>query len=149
MVTGSGDKTLHLWDLKEGVVLKIMEGHCDWVGAVAISKDGGLILIASGDEKGGLITWDRDTGKPLTKTLQAHSCIDSLYFSPDSAVLATGLWDKTMKLWNTKTWQLHGNPINCHDYVNYIWYSPSGEFLAIATLGKIQIWNPNTRFTAL
>ncbi|KIK45230.1 hypothetical protein CY34DRAFT_801852 [Suillus luteus UH-Slu-Lm8-n1] len=118
MVTGSGDKTLRLWDLKEGVVLKIMEGHCDW---------------------------DGDTGKPLTKSLQAHSCIDSLDFSPDGAMLATGSWDKTTKLWNTKTWQLHGNPINCHDYVNCVRYSPSGEFLAIATLGKIQIWNPSTR----
>lgn len=139
----SGDKTLRLWDLKDGVVLKIMEGHCDWVGAVAISRDGGL--IASGDEKGELITWNGDTGEPLTKSFQAHSSIDSLDFSPDGAVLATGSWDKTAKLWNTKTWQLQGNPINCRDYVNCVRYSPSGEHLAIATIGKIQIWDTNTR----
>ncbi|KAG2066806.1 hypothetical protein BDR04DRAFT_1106145 [Suillus decipiens] len=28
IVTGSGDKTLRLWDLENGVVLKKMEGHC-------------------------------------------------------------------------------------------------------------------------
>ncbi|KAG2149068.1 uncharacterized protein EDB93DRAFT_358436 [Suillus bovinus] len=146
MITGSGDKTLRLWDLKDGVVLKIMEGHCDWVGAVAISRDGRL--IASGDEKGMLIIWDGDTGEPLTQSFQAHSAhsgIDSLDFSPDGAALATGGWDKKTKLWITKTWRLQGKPLNCRDYVNCVRYSPSGEHLAIATLGDIQIWDTNTR----
>jgi len=40
MVTGSADKTLRMWDLKDGVLLKKMEGHGAWVRALAVSGDG-------------------------------------------------------------------------------------------------------------
>src|SRR6267154_2210510 len=46
MVTDSGDKTLHLWDLKDGSLLKKVEGHSNDIWAVAVSRDGEF--IASG-----------------------------------------------------------------------------------------------------
>jgi WD40 repeat protein len=49
MVTGSYDTTIRLWDLKDGVELKKMEGHRNWVQAMEVSRDGQL--IASGDGK--------------------------------------------------------------------------------------------------
>ncbi|KAG0695826.1 hypothetical protein DFH29DRAFT_1005099 [Suillus ampliporus] len=143
MVTGSGDKMLHLWDLEDGVVLKKMEGHREEVRAVAVSKDGQL--IASGDNNGELIAWNRD-GESLTQPIKVHSKkIMSLDFSPDGAVLASGSWDRTTELWSTNTWQVQGNPINCGEDINCVRYSPSGEHLAIATDGNIQIWNAGTR----
>jgi WD40 repeat protein len=125
------DQTILLWDLKDGSVLKKMEGHKNNVRAVAISQDGRL--IASGDEDGALIAWHGDTGEPLTEAIKIHTaCIHSLDFSPDGTAMASGSWDKTTKLWCTKTWQVPGNPINCGSQVNCVRYSPSGEFLAIA-----------------
>lgn len=47
MVMGSADKTLRMWDLKDGVMLKKMEGHRAWVRALAVS--GGGQSITSGD----------------------------------------------------------------------------------------------------
>lgn len=61
MVTGLGDRTLCLWDLETGLVLKEMKGHRTWVGAVAVSGDGQL--IASGDANGELIAWDGHSAK--------------------------------------------------------------------------------------
>jgi len=142
MVTGSRDKTLHLWDLKDNVLLKKLEGHHHWVEAVTVSRDGQL--IASADEKGDVIAW-RGDGEPLTQALKIHSGrIRSLDFSPDGAVLVTGSWDRTMELWSTTNWQVQGDPINCGE-VNCVRFSPSGELLAIATHWDIQIWNPRTR----
>jgi WD40 repeat protein len=72
------------WGLKDGVVLEEMEGHGNWVRAVAVSRDGQL--IASGDNDGKLIVWHDpgDTGESLTQINQAHSSwIWSLDFSPD------------------------------------------------------------------
>jgi WD40 repeat protein len=129
--------------LKDGVVLKKMEGNGNSVGAVAVSRDGQL--IASGDDDGKLIVWHGGTGECLTQAIEAHSnYIYSLEFSPDGAVLATGSNDKTTKLWNTKTWQVDGNLSCCHE-VNCVRYSPSGELLAIANDDHIEIWNPCTR----
>jgi WD40 repeat protein len=144
MVTGSNDKTLRLWDLKTGVVLKKMEGHRKEVGALAVSRDGQL--IASGDVGGEVIVWHGETGESLTQPFKAHfSHILSLDFSSDGTVLATGSWDKTTELWNTKTWQPQGGPIQCGSEVRCIRYSPSGTLLAIATVFNIQIYNPGTR----
>src|SRR6267154_684204 len=141
MVTGSGDNTLRRWDLKDGSLLKKMEGHTSPIQAVAVSRDGEF--IASGDRNGELIAWRGDNGEFLTK---AHSdWIYSLDFSPDGSVLASGSWNTKTKLWNTQTWQLQGNPIDCGTLINCVRYSPSGEHLAIATCANVQIWNPDTR----
>ncbi|KAG2353051.1 WD40-repeat-containing domain protein [Suillus spraguei] len=144
MVTASADKTLRLWDLKTGDVLKKMEGHSDWVRGLAVSRDGQL--IASGDDKGVIIIWHGETGESLTQPIKVHShYITSLNFPSDGTVLASGSFDKTTKLWNTKTWQEQADPIGCVTRVHCVRYSPSGELLAIATDCNIQIYNSGTR----
>jgi len=145
MVTGSADNMLRLCNLEDGGVLKKMEGHRNWVQTLAVSRDGRF--IASGDSKGEFIAWNGDTGISLTQAIQAHStCINSLDFSPDGVVLATGSQDKTTKLWNTKTWQQQGKTISCSAAVTCVRYSPSGELLAIVTDEDIQIWTRNSKF---
>jgi WD40 repeat protein len=141
MVTGSSDKTLRLWDLETGIVLKKMEGHSHKLYELAVSRDGQI--IASGDGGGEFIAWHGETGESLTKPIKAHShYINSVDFSPDGTVLATSSID-AVKFWCTKTWQMQGEPINCG--VLCVRYSPSGELLAIATYQDIQIYNPGTR----
>lgn len=144
MVTGSFDKTLCLWDLKTGAMLKKMEGHRDKVTTLAVLRDGQL--IASGDQRRVFIIWHGETGESLTQSTKAHSNrIYALDFSPDGTILASGSEDKTTKLWSTMTWQLQGNPIERRNCVRCVQYSPSGELLAIATYNDIQIYNSNTR----
>ncbi|KIK33225.1 hypothetical protein CY34DRAFT_813784 [Suillus luteus UH-Slu-Lm8-n1] len=143
MVTGSWDKTLRLWDLETGAVLKKMEGHRNGVLTLAVSRDGQM--IASGDGNGEVIAWHGETGESLTQCIKAHSdCITSVDFSPDCTVLATVSYDGKMKFWCTKAWQMQGDPIDCDD-VNCVRYSPFGELLAIATTDNIQIYNTGTR----
>jgi WD40 repeat protein len=143
MVTASDDETLRLWDLEDGVVLKIMGGHHFGVASVAVSKDGQF--IASGGKDGEVIAWNRD-GESLIEPIKIHSKhIWSLDFSPDNAVLASGSYDATTELWDTKTWQVQGDPLNCGAEICSVRYSPSGEYLAVATSKNIQIWNPSKR----
>jgi WD40 repeat protein len=142
MITGSEDKTLRLWDLETGVVLKKMEGHRRQVLALAVSRDGQI--IASGDWRGEIIAWHGETGESITQPIKAHSeVIHSMDFSPDGTVLATSALDGVMKFWCTKTWQMQGEPMKGNVFC--IRYSPSGELLAIATTKNIQIYNPGTR----
>jgi WD40 repeat protein len=143
MVTGSADRMLRLWDLKDRTVLKKIEGHRGRVRAVAVAvASQNRQLIASADN-GEVIFWDRDTGESLTPAIKAHSkYIRSLDFSPDGMMLATGSMDHMVKLWDTETWQQQGTSINCHAAVYSVRYSPSGKLLAIATNSDIQIWNP-------
>jgi WD40 repeat protein len=134
--------------LEDSVQLKIIEGHRFRIREVVVSKNGQF--IASGDDGGELIAWNRD-GEPLTQPIKVHSKqIYSLDVSPDSTVLASGSFDTTVELWNTKTWQLQGDPITCGTgaEVLCVRYSPSGEYLAIATKINIQIWNPKRQCIA-
>ncbi|KAG1785781.1 uncharacterized protein HD556DRAFT_1456313 [Suillus plorans] len=48
------------------------------------------------------------------------------------------------KLWDTKTWELQGETIECQ-FVTCVRYSSSGKLLAIATTKNIQIYNSGTR----
>jgi WD40 repeat protein len=109
-------------------------------------------LIASGDIKGRLIVWHGETGEQLTREIiKAHSkWITSLDFSPDGTVLATGSADHTIKLWDTTTWQMQGDAIQCGggDSISYctcVRYSPSSKLLAIAIYQDIKILNSGTR----
>ncbi|KAG1725059.1 uncharacterized protein EDB91DRAFT_1267593 [Suillus paluster] len=140
MVTGSYDKTLRLWDLQTGAVLKKMEGHRDKLRGLAVSRNGRM--IASGDTGGEFMAWHGETGEPLTKeVIRAHSSyISSMDFSLDGTTLVSGSGDTTTKLWNTKTWQVEGNPIKCSNSVRCVRYSPSGEHLGIATDTHIEIY---------
>jgi len=148
IITGSHDKTLCLWDLRTGVMLKKMEGHHNRVSALAVSRDGQL--IASGDESGKVIAWHGETGEPLTSQpiVSHHSHgtpISSLNFSPNATQLAIAE-DCTVMLWNTLTWdqRMFPKPICWSTSVRCVRYSPSGELLVIATDSNINVFNLGT-----
>jgi WD40 repeat protein len=144
MATNSSDGMVRIWDLKNGVLLKELEGRGDAMVDITLSRDGQL--IASSDHGGYVIAWHGDTGKALTPPFQAHQNICSLDFSPDGAMLATGSTsDYTIKLWSAETWQLQGSPIHCSYPVYCVRYSPSGKLLAVATNYYIQVWDPYQR----
>ncbi|MER3493326.1 MAG: hypothetical protein C4323_13940 [Mastigocladus sp. ERB_26_2] len=38
-ILGSGDRSVKLWDVRDGICLIILTGHTDWVRCVAFSPD--------------------------------------------------------------------------------------------------------------
>ena len=56
VLSGSGDKTVRLWNVDTGHCLHVFEGHTDAVRGVAWSVDGRRAF--SGDQSGGIRIWD-------------------------------------------------------------------------------------------
>ena len=69
IVSGSRDRTIKIWDLTIGILIKTLEGHTDIVNSVKFSPDGSF--IASGSRDKTIKIWDVKTGN-LIKTLEEH-----------------------------------------------------------------------------
>ena len=60
LATGSGDKTIHLWDVGTGAHKRTLEGHTSPALSLAFSPDG--LTLATGGWSGNLHLWDVVTG---------------------------------------------------------------------------------------
>ncbi|KIO15512.1 hypothetical protein M407DRAFT_87033, partial [Tulasnella calospora MUT 4182] len=67
----------------------------------------------------------------------------SVCLSPDGKLLASASVDKTIRLWNTETRALVGEPLTGHrDDVNSVCFSPDGKVLASGSNdGTVRLWD--------
>jgi WD40 repeat protein len=63
LVTGSGDRSIRIWNTETGTVLHVLKDHLAPVLAVAISADSKT--LASGDATGRMKLWHLPSGKPF------------------------------------------------------------------------------------
>ena len=63
IVSGSGDKTLKVWDAATGKAVLTLEGHSGAVMSVSWNADGSRIVSGSFDKT--LKVWDAVTGEAL------------------------------------------------------------------------------------
>ena len=69
LATGSGDRTIKLWNLDTGKEIRTLQGHKDSVNSVSFSPDGQTLATGSGDTT--IKLWNLGTGKEI-RTLQGH-----------------------------------------------------------------------------
>jgi WD40 repeat protein len=100
-VSGSGDKSVRVWDVSTGKVQSVLEGHTDWVQSVAFSSDG--TRIASGSRDKSVWVWDVSTGT-VQSVLEGHtSGVSSVAFSSDGTRIASGSDDQSVRVWDVST----------------------------------------------
>jgi predicted NACHT family NTPase len=143
LASGSGDKTIKLWDPATGALKHTLEGHSDSVLTVAFSPDGRLLASGSDDET--IKLWDPATGA-LKHTVEGHfDWVQSVAFSPDGRLLASGSGDKTIKLWDPATGALKHTLEGHSDWVRSVAFSPDGRLLASGSSDKtVKLWDPAT-----
>ena len=96
LASGSPDKTIRLWDVQTGRLVRTLAGHTDSVFSVAFAPDGRW--LASGSTDTTVRLWDVPTGR-LVCTLEGHtSWVWSVAFAPDGYLLASGSMNRTIRL---------------------------------------------------
>lgn len=146
VASASEDTTVKLWDVRDGSLIRTLEGHSSGVRAVDFaaadfSQDGQL-LVSAGDD-GTIIYWNAETGERL-KTLRQHqSDVLSVDFSADGQRLASASRDGKVKLWNRDGQEI--DTLTGHR--NRVWavrFGPQSERLLSAGEDKTaRMWDLN------
>ncbi|KAI9772614.1 MAG: hypothetical protein M1839_002427 [Geoglossum umbratile] len=89
---------------------------------------------------------DRDWN-PSLQALEGHSaCVSEVAFSSDSRLLASGSQDRSIKLWDPTTGELHGTLEGHSDSVSKVTFSPDSHLLASGSdNGTIGLWDLTTK----
>lgn len=99
IASGSGDRTVRMWDIESGqqtLILSIEDG----VTTVAISPDGQFVAAGSLDKS--VRVWDARSGYLVERLDGIEGHRDSVYsvaFAPNGRDLVSGSLDKTIKMW--------------------------------------------------
>jgi WD40 repeat protein len=82
----------------------------------------------------------------LRSTLEGHTqCVNSIAFSPDGGVLASGACDSTIKLWDVSSGKNIATLNEDIVHVDSMAFSPDGKTLASGGFGnRIKLWDVST-----
>jgi WD40 repeat protein len=143
-LSGSSDKTLRLWDLATGRLIRQFEGHSGRVTSVAISPDGKTAL--SGSEDYTLRLWDLATGR-LIRKFEGHSAYwgnRSVIFSPDGKTALSGT-DHALLLWDLASGREIRKFEGHSGVVTSVAFSPDGKTALSGSYDHtVRLWNVAT-----
>lgn len=143
LASGSNDKSIKLWSLPDGVLLKTLEGHTGSVESIAISPDGKTLASGSGDDLT-IKLWSLPDGK-LINTLydyqNSDKSISALAFNPDGKILAYASWNQ-IKIFSFLDGKLIKTLTGHTKKINTIAISPDGNVLASGSSDcTIKLWS--------
>ena len=119
LVSGSFDKTVKLWDIQTGRIVKTFSSHTKPVTCVAISADNAVIV--SGSKYETMYLWDVETGNYCTID-GGGSFFESVAFSPlDPQLLFSTCTGSTTRQWSIDGHKI-GPPVDGH----HCGFSPDG-----------------------
>jgi WD40 repeat protein/energy-coupling factor transporter ATP-binding protein EcfA2 len=153
-VTTGTDYTIRIWEIETGQIIKAWTGehqrNCTsdgWCGATnaRYSHDGNYIITC--DFGGQAKVWDADGNfvKNLNEsdpTKSHQQQVNGIDMSRDNQYIATGSYDKTVRLWNFETGQLikvlsgHSKAVNC------VKFAPDSQTLLTASADQTaKLWD--------
>lgn len=130
VIFGRSDGKAELWDMNNGLLLKMFSGHPDKIHCVAISPDGKRALTGSSEKP--YIFWETETGEIISSSEKENSPPDFAQFNPNGSFLwsinIAGVFfglEPDSWLWEVKT----GSQIRDPDLSYGLpLFSPDGDF---------------------
>lgn len=139
LATPSADRTVKIWDIKTGQLIRTLSGHTERVICVAWSPRGDTLASGSDDQTAKI--WDTKSGRLIENIRYGSSSVASVAWSPDGRTLALGFNDSTVLLWQKG--RVIGTRRTLGMMTSLKW-SPDGSQLAAASEDEalVEVWNP-------
>ncbi|KAG9028587.1 hypothetical protein FRB95_006307 [Tulasnella sp. JGI-2019a] len=139
LASGSADRTLRLWDTEASTPFRVLE-QTDKVNCLAFAPDSETLGFAVRSD---LFLFDSETGasqKPLTGHTDIITC---LAFAPDGKTLASGSYDRTLRIWDSKTGTAVGGALQGHSsWVRCLAFTSDSKALASGAQDcTIRVWD--------
>ncbi len=124
--TGYEERIIQVWNALTGEPISVLDGHRDYVTALAFSCDGLLLASASADETVRL--WDAQTWREHASPLQGNGDeVTAVAFSRDARHVATGSKDGLALLWEPSARSANGRqPLP--ESTKFAFLIPGGKF---------------------
>lgn len=101
VLTCGSDKSLKLWSVSRGTLLKTYTGHGYEVLDVDSSYDNSQLCSCSSDKT--VILWDVASGQ-VTRKLRGHAGkVNCVQFNEEATVILSGSIDGTVRCWDTRS----------------------------------------------
>lgn len=99
LVSASRDRTIRIWFLLEGVCVRIIKGHDNWVNSVCFQPSGQYIISGADDKT--IRVWDLSkNARCCRKLVKAHaSWVKTIDYNRAFPRLASGDMKNKIKLW--------------------------------------------------
>ena len=146
LISGGGDNTLRAWDVTTGTQ-RWKKDVGDEVFAVVLPSHDPNFIAYGGSGNPDIRMRYSDDGDWRGEVEGHTGPVISLAFKPNSYLLASGSWDKTIRIWDVrdKSNLRHVRTLRGHtDWLMSVAWSPDGRTLASGSHdGTVRLWNPN------
>jgi hypothetical protein len=153
MATGSDDKTVRLWSLPSGKLLRTLRppvgiGFDGRIFAVALAPDGSWVAAGGWDHSGEncIVIFDVATGSIITRFGWLSDVINDLEVSSSGDRLAAGLGGENgVRVWETRGWRLIAEDKSYDGQVYGLAFADDGRLATTSNDGHIRLYHADGR----
>jgi periodic tryptophan protein 2 len=143
LFSGSLDGSVRAWDLIRYRNFRTFTAATR-VQFTSLSVDpSGEIVCAGSLDDFDIHLWSVQTGQLLDRLSGHEGPVSSLCFGSNGSMLASGSWDKTVRIWNVFGRSTHVEPLVVQSEVMAVAVRADSKQIAVATMdGNLSVWDP-------
>ena len=142
LFTASLDGSVRAWDLIRYRNFRTFTAPSRLSFSSLAVDPAGEVVCAGSIDSYDIHLWSVQTGQLLDQLAGHQAPVSSLSFAPDGTTLASGSWDKTVRLWTLFGRTQTSEALIQNSDVLSVAFRPDSKEIAVATLdGQVTFWN--------